>query len=140
MPGVAEDDLAPQLLLEPRELQRHTSDGIWLRVVDVERALAQRRYGEAGELTIEIAADRDCDWNLGRWQLQTEGENATVSRSTRSADLVMPIHALAPLLPGHRSATELARAGLLKARDAAALARADRLFATSHRPWCCNGF
>lgn len=34
MYGVAEDDLAPQLVLEPRELRRQTGDGIWLRVVD----------------------------------------------------------------------------------------------------------
>ncbi len=140
MNGVAEDDLAPQLLLEPRELQRHTGDGIWLRVVDVQRALTQRRYHEAGEIVIEIAADNDCEWNRGSWRLETDGGSSTVTRTNRSADLIMPIHALAPLLPGHRSATQLARAGLVEAGDTAALERADRLFATAHRPWCCNGF
>jgi len=63
-----------------------------------------------------------------------------VSRATRTADLVMPINALAALLPGHRSATELARAGLVEARDPAALRRADRLFAAPYRPWCLDGF
>jgi predicted acetyltransferase len=138
--NIAEDDLAPQLLLEPRQLRRRTGDGIWMRVLDVERALPQRHYGEPGELCIEIRDDRQCDWNEGRWLLETEGESARVSRTTRTADLTMSIHALAPLLAGHRSATELARAGLVEARQAAVLPRADRLFATPHRPWCCDDF
>ena len=140
MYGVAEDDLAPQLLLEPRELRRQTGDGIWMRVVDVEQALSQRHYGETGELGIEIRADREGDWNQGTWWLETDGASSVVSRATRTADLVMPINALAALLPGHRSATELARAGLVEARDPAALRRADRLFAAPYRPWCLDGF
>ncbi|KYF56945.1 acetyltransferase, partial [Sorangium cellulosum] len=47
------------LLVEPRRLRLTASDGIWVRIVDVEAALAARAYGSAEALTLEIV-DRDC--------------------------------------------------------------------------------
>jgi hypothetical protein len=49
------------------------------------------------------------------------------------------VAALAVLLAGHRSATQLARAGLVAA-DEKALRVADGLFATTYAPWCPDGF
>lgn len=45
-----EDDPAPQLRNEPRVLGRRTSDGIWMRVIDAEAALAARGYDHVGDL------------------------------------------------------------------------------------------
>ena len=138
--NVAEDDPAPLLLLEPRELRRMTSDGVWLRVVDVEDALVRRPYGDRGELTLEIAGDEMCEWNNGAYLLETDGERSEVMRTDREPELTMPPRTLATLIAGHSSATQLSRVGLLEARDERALATADRLFATKYRPYCANGF
>ncbi|HJM89744.1 MAG TPA: GNAT family N-acetyltransferase [Dehalococcoidia bacterium] len=140
MPGVPEDDPARSLMLEPRELRRITGDGIWLRVVDVERALPQRPYGDRGELSIAIVDDGLCEWNNGTYLLETNGVESEVTRTDREPDISMPARSLASLISGHDSASYLARAGLIEARDEQALSLADRLFATVYRPHCGTGF
>jgi predicted acetyltransferase len=137
---VPEDDPAPRLLLEPRMLNRHTSDGIWMRVVDVEQGLAKRPYGGRGEVTFAIGGDDMCDWNNGTYLLETDGPSAEVRRVGREPEIVMPPRTLASLVSGHDTATNLQRWGLLDARDERALRKADELFATNYRPHCPNGF
>ncbi len=136
---IGEDDPAPHLLMEPRMLNRRTTDGVWLRVVDVEKALARRPYSDRGELTIQVH-DTMCDWNTGTYLLETDGPSAQARRVDREPDLVLPPRTLASLISGHDRATDLHRWGLLEARDERALETADRLFATAYRPHCPNGF
>ena len=136
---VPEDDLAPLLLLEPRTLRRRTGDGLWLRIADVELALSQRPYEDAGTLTIKVE-DNVCDWNAGSYRIETDGAGSTVTRTTEAPDLTMPVARLSQLLSGFASATQLARAGLIEAGEPAALGLADRLFATAYRPYCQDGF
>ncbi len=138
--GVPEDDPAPELLLEPRVLQRRTSDGIWMRVVDVEKSLAQRPYGARGELTIAIESDDICPWNVGSFLLETDGPSATVRKVDRAPDITTSINVLASLISGYRSATHFARAGRLIAKDTTALKTADGIFRSEYAPYCPNGF
>lgn len=139
MPG-SEDDPAPSLLLEPRMLNTRVSDAIWMRVVDVERALPRRPYGTRGELTISVEGDGMCPWNNGTYLLETDGTNSHVRRVDRPADITVSPNVLASLLAGHRNATYLHRAGLLLARDEHAVHTADGLFRTEYAPHCPNGF
>lgn len=132
--GGAEDDPAPDLLLEPRVLQRHTSDQMWLRVVDVPAALGRRPYATSGSLTFRIEADSLCPWNEGTWRLDTDGEEAKVSATSAPPQLVIPTTTLAGLFSGLRRATHYARAGRLDVRDARALEMTDALFLTAYRP------
>ncbi len=141
MPGcVGDDDPAPDLLLEPRMLNRFVGDHIWMRVVDVERGLARRPYGARGELSFDIPGDDLCPWNRGTYLLETDGPSASVTRTTREPELVIPLNTLASLAAGYRTATHLARVGRLEARDASALARADALFRTEYAPHCPDSF
>jgi hypothetical protein len=41
------------MLAEPRALGQRWSDGVWLRLVDVQRALAARRYAAGGSVSAE---------------------------------------------------------------------------------------
>jgi predicted acetyltransferase len=136
---VPEDDAAPFLMLEPRELHRNTSDAIWMRITDVAAALPQRPYGDADAITIHVT-DELCPWNEGTYVLETTGDDTTVATTDSAADLTMPVSSLAVLLAGHRPATTLARAGRITVGDPKALQRADRLFATDHAPWCNDDF
>ncbi|MDA0366127.1 MAG: GNAT family N-acetyltransferase [Chloroflexi bacterium] len=135
----AEDDPAPALMLEPRALRRRTMDAIWMRIVDVERALAQRRYAEAGTITFAVR-DELCDWNDATFRLETDGNSAGVTRTSDGADITLPARSLAMLASGQYSASQLARWGQLEGRAPAALVTADRLFATEYRPYCPDGF
>jgi predicted acetyltransferase len=138
--AVPPDDPAPELLLEPRVLNRRTQDAIWMRAVDAPAALEARPYGVAGRLTIKITGDELCPWNEGTWQLDADGSRAEVRRTSAEPDIIMGPAVLASLLAGHRSATFQARAGRLEARDPNALRLADDLFRTDYEPFCPNGF
>jgi predicted acetyltransferase len=135
---VPEDDPIPHLLAEPNELHRRTGAAIWMRVTDVEAALRQRPYGDDGVLTIRVV-DPLCDWNAGVFSVETAEGATEVSRAGGDADLTLPVAALAVLVAGHRSAGQLARAGLV-AGAAKALRVADALFATTYAPFCADGF
>lgn len=133
------DDPMPALLVEPRALNMTVADAIWMRVVDVERALSTRAYGDAGTVCIEVVDDLLPE-NSGRWMVSTDGESATVTATGREPDLVMPVATLATLLSGHRSATFCERAGMLEARNAASVRVADGMFGTTYAPLTTNEF
>ncbi len=137
---VAPDDPAPELLLEPRVLNRQTQDAIWMRVVDAAAAFTARPYGTEGRLAIRIDADPECPWNEGTWLLESAEGRAEVRRFDGEPDIVVPPAVLASLLAGHRSATYHARAGRLESRDGRALRLADAMFRTDYEPFCPNGF
>lgn len=137
---VPEDDPALLLTLEPRALNRKTDDGLWLRIVDAPQALKARPYAATGSVVLGIEGDDCAPWNNGSLLLETDGTEVEVVRVRRKADLLMAPESLASLYSGHSSATTLARAGLVQAKNAAALATADALFATDRPPYCPDGF
>jgi predicted acetyltransferase len=121
-------------------VQKRIGDAIWMRIVDVQQALAQRPYGARGELTFALPADEMCPWNGTSYLLETDGRTTEVRPTDRAPQLTMRVNSLSTLLAGHRSATHLARAGLVEATDQGALALADALFRTEYAPHCPNGF
>ena len=136
----AEDDPAPSVLLEPRILRRQTSDGIWLRVVDVAAALAARGYDVAGETTLAIAEDSECPWNVGTYRLATDATQAEAEKTDGAAELRITTQGLASLLAGHTALSQLVRIGRAEVENAKRLAALDSLFSTRYRPHCMNGF
>ena len=134
-----EDDMLWTTMRDPRVLRRRTWDGLMTRVVDVEKALPLRPYGQAGRFTFELD-DELCEWNQGTWTLETDAAGAHVARSDESASVRLSAHGLGPLLFGYHSATELARVGWLDADDPAGLVDWDRAFAIPQRPACLNIF
>jgi predicted acetyltransferase len=136
--GISPDDPAPDLLLEPRMLHTTVSDAIWMRVVDAEKALVARPYGDRGELSIRLT-DGACPWNSGTWLLETDGPTAEARQVERTPDLEVTPNALASLLAGSRTATRLSRTGAIDG-PAEALRRADRIFRTEYAPYCPNNF
>lgn len=137
---VPEDDPAPDLLSEPRMLNRRLGDAIWMRVIDVEQALTSRPYGAAGSLTLAIAGDEACPWNNSTWQIETDGTRTTATRTGAEPDLWVPINTLGGLLSGYRSARHYRRIGRLEARSPEAVDLADLLFRTEYAPFTPNEF
>ncbi|MCH2336732.1 MAG: GNAT family N-acetyltransferase [Pseudomonadales bacterium] len=132
------DDPAVELFAEPRLLHSVDHEGLWLRVVDAERALKDRAYSNDGEVTIGLTDDSLTPWNNRTIKLEASTEGAHVS-SSESTDLTMSAKALASLYSGFRSARQLRAWGLVKGGDDA-VDTADRLFATSHAPHCPDHF
>ena len=109
------------------------------RIVDVAKALPSRRYPEEATLIFEVI-DELCPWNQGLWKLETGTAGASISRTSQSAQLVMPVSTLAMLVFGQISATEAARMGRLDILEHSALPLWDRVMITAHRPFCPDIF
>jgi predicted acetyltransferase len=119
------------LLAEPRRMKFRIGDGVWVRIVDVERALAARAY-RAGEPVVLDVADAFCPWNEGRWSVGEGG----ASRTDEEADLRLDVSALGSVYLGGFTFTQLARAGRVEEAADGGLERADELFRTDRAPWC----
>jgi predicted acetyltransferase len=122
---------------EPRWLNARALDGTLLRIVDVQTALEQRGYPVDGRFSFAVA-DELCPWNAGSWELCVEGGAAAVRRCAAEPQLSFDMRALAMLASGHRPATELARAGMIRAAAPTALHVADALFRLSAAPVCLD--
>jgi len=138
-----EHEPMPWALADPRNAQvSGRADFLWVRILDVEKALASRTYDVDGELTLEIA-DRLDDGEgpaAGRYRLAVNGGAATCERTTDDPDLTLDVAALGAAVLGGTRLVDATRAGGLTEHRARALAEADRLFLTADPPWCSTWF
>jgi predicted acetyltransferase len=123
------------LVTEPRRLRLRTGDGLWLRVVDVERALAGRSYAADGAVTFELV-DAFLPANAGVWRLEASGGEARVTREAGEPELRLDVSDLGSVYLGAFTFAQLARAGRVEEVAEGALERADALFRTARAPWC----
>ncbi|MEU6487581.1 GNAT family N-acetyltransferase [Streptomyces sp. NPDC046887] len=135
----APDDLLPLLLPDPRAARVTThADFLWLRIMDVVRALEARTYAAEGALVLEV---RDgSGLSGGRFRLEAGPEGASCAPTTASAELTLGIEELSTLYLGDESAVRLAALGRVEESAPGAAARADALLRTSRRPWCPDVF
>lgn len=133
------DDLLPDFLPDPRAAALTTqADWLWVRILDVVRALEARTYDVPGSLVLEVI-DR-AGLAGGRFLLEASPEGASCTATTRSADLALDVSELASLWLGDVPAVRLAALGRLREERAGAARKADALLRTSGRPWCPDLF
>jgi predicted acetyltransferase len=123
----------PLLLLaaEPRRLRMSVRDGLWVRLVDVEAALARRGYATQDAVVVDVK-DAFCPWNEGRWSIGANG----VARTSRPRDLACEVTTLGSVYLGGFTWAQLAQAGRVEELRDGAIQRADALFRTERAPWC----
>jgi predicted acetyltransferase len=129
------DDPLLYLLTDVRRAQISLGDQLWVRVVDVERALSSRSYSVRDSVVIELT-DVGCPWNTGRFRLDGGPEGATCERTDAAADLTLSAVELGAAYLGGTRLRALAAAGFVDEHTAGALARADLMFASAVAPWC----
>ncbi|WP_217140965.1 GNAT family N-acetyltransferase [Streptomyces sp. AC627_RSS907] len=135
----APDDLLPDLLPDPRAARiTRQADWLWVRILDVVRALEARTYEGQGSLVLEVV-DRG-GLTGGRWRLEAGADGASCAPTTESAHLVLDVAELAALWLGDGSAVRLAALGRVREERAGAARVADALLRTSRRPWCPDMF
>ncbi|MGE0386889.1 MAG: GNAT family N-acetyltransferase [Gammaproteobacteria bacterium] len=128
------DDPLAWLLADPRRVMRRLRDGLWLRVIDLPRALAARRYACAGRLVLRVQDTLFAD-NDGTWLLDGCPDGATCTRTSARSDVELDAEALGAIYLGGIRPSVLAHAGRIHGA-AAVLARADAMFGWSPLPWC----
>ncbi|MFI0963839.1 GNAT family N-acetyltransferase [Streptomyces sp. NPDC021080] len=136
----APDDLLPHFLPDPRAARLTSqSDWLWVRILDVVRALEARTYGSAGTLVLDVTDESGPDGGRFRLRAAPDG-TAACAPTTEEADLSLSIADLATLWLGDESAVRLAALGRVRERQEGAAALADALLRTSRRPWCPDIF
>jgi predicted acetyltransferase len=114
-------------------------DALWLRLLDVPRALTARRYLGDGRLVLDVQ-DPFRPATGGRYELTVSQGGARCEPSEREPDLTLDISDLASLYLGGVAPSTLVRAGRIRAHHPQAAARADVLFRTSAPPHCLHAF
>lgn len=121
------------MLADSRRLARRPGDSLWVRMVDIPRALEARRYSAPGGLILEVT-DEFCPWNAGRYSLEGGPDGATCKPTAAAPDVRLTSTELGALYLGGGRAYPLARAGRIKASDES-LRLLDAMFGWSPLPW-----
>ena len=122
------------LVAEPRRLHAMVIDGLFLRVLDVERALGGRHYSGNGRLVLEID-DAFRPGTSGRYELAVDGGEGSCRRTDAEPDLSCNVTTLGAAYLGGSSFRQLERAHQVRERTPGSLARADSMFAWDPSPW-----
>jgi predicted acetyltransferase len=133
------DDPLRHLLADGRALKSAPVDGLWVRLVDVDRALAARRYPAPIDLVLEVR-DEFCPWNAGRWRLTGHPAGAHCARTDRDPDLVLGIEDLGATYLGGTSLATLQAAGRVTEVSPGAVTLASTAFNWPVPPWCPDEF
>ena len=122
------------MVTDPRNVQLRVMDGVWLRLVDLEAALAGRAYASDDSVVAEVR-DEFCPWNAGRWRLGPQP-----ARTDDEAELELDVADLASVYLGAFDFHRLAAAERVRELKPGALERGTALFGTERPPYCPEDF
>jgi predicted acetyltransferase len=147
------DDPLWHLLADGRRSRPRVRDGLWVRLVDVPRALAQRRYACPVDVILNVT-DEACPQNHRRWHLTAPANPSPADAPSYAsagalpgfagrceptaapADITLDVSSLgAAYLGGTRLGT-LASAGLVTEHRPGALAALSTAMSWDPAPWC----
>jgi predicted acetyltransferase len=135
----SDDDPLRHLLADVRALHARPVDGLWVRVVDVGRALSARRYPAPLDMVFEVRDDF-CPENTGRWHLWGHPAGAFCDRTDRDPDIVLGIEELSAAYLGGVSLASLQAAGRVREVSPGAVVQASTGFGWPVTPWCPDEF
>ena len=134
-----EDVELAHMVGDQRALTLRVDDALYLRLVDVPRALAERTYLAPVDVVLEVA-DPVCPWNAGRWRLAGGPDGATCERTRDPADLELSATELGAAHLGGPSLALLAAAGRVIERRRGALAAASHALRDEREPYAFELF
>ena len=126
-------------LSDPQKLHRtiypHLSNALWIRLVDVQSALAARKYMTSDKLTLGIM-DNFCAWNTGVYELSGTPDGSQCRLVNLTPDISLSVIDLASVYLGTVKFSTLAQAGRIEENTYGSIHRADTMFATHSAPFC----
>jgi predicted acetyltransferase len=129
------DDPLMHQLVNPRRVTPLLLDAVFVRVVDVARALTGRAYSSELDVVIDLVDDF-CPWNSGHWRLSANAEAVTCAPTTEAADLTVDASTLGAAYLGGTSLQSLADAGRIIEHRPGSVDETSRAFLSSRAPWC----
>lgn len=138
-PGRPVDDPLIWLLRNSRMLNRSVRDKLWIRLIDVPKAIATRSYASECDVTIQVN-DPFCRWNQGCYQIQTSFDGAICKPSRRLPDVILSASDLASIYLGGTKFVTLQRAGRIVELRSESIKKLDQAFAIEQAPWTFEMF
>ncbi|MEV1247850.1 GNAT family N-acetyltransferase [Nonomuraea sp. NPDC049750] len=133
------DEPLKHLLADPRAARATVIDSLWVRLADVDRALAVRRYSTPLDLVLEVQ-DTFCPWNAGRYHLGADGESVTCERTRARADLRLTSAELGAAYLGGTTLSSLAAVGRVEELRGGAVTAASLAFRGEREPFHPSGW
>ncbi|MET7417426.1 GNAT family N-acetyltransferase [Dactylosporangium sp. NPDC005555] len=117
------------LVEEPRRLGGKVGDGLWVRIVDLPRALTSRKYAAPVDVVLEVT-DALLPANAGRWRLRAGAGGALVNCSPTDApaDLTCDVTELGAAYLGGTKLGALAATGRVQEHRPGAVAATSTAF------------
>ncbi|NUW35870.1 GNAT family N-acetyltransferase [Nonomuraea sp. SMC257] len=128
------DDPIIALLADARRLRARWSDELWVRVVEVDKALSARSYAAPVDLVVEVE-DEVCPWNARRWRLTADPAGAECKPVEEEPDVSLPVAALGSAYLGDGLLVAQLDAGLLRERTPGAVRELAAAMTWSPKPW-----
>ncbi len=132
------DDPLQDLLADPRALSMQQTDHVWVRLVDLARAIPLRTYAAPARVVVRVDDDF-CPWNSGAWQLELSGTGGRATATDDAAEIELGIADLGAAFLGGSRIARLAASGRITG-SAGAIDLLDAALAGSLRPWTPEGF
>ena len=133
------DEPLAHMLGDARSVSARLVEGLWVRLVDLPRALSARTYSAPFDVVLDVA-DEACPWNAGRHRLSWDGRRAACEPTAAEADLELSAAELGAAYLGGTTLAELARAGRVRERTEGSLQAASVAFRGTVEPWCPEKF
>ncbi|MEV5904679.1 GNAT family N-acetyltransferase [Streptomyces sp. NPDC052127] len=114
------------------------TDWLWVRLLDVPRALTARGWGTDGELVLDV--DDPFLGEHGRHLLTVRDGEAECVPTDREPDLSLDVSDLGSVYLGGTAPSTLVRAGHIRAHRPGAAGLADALFRAERSPHCLHWF
>ena len=131
-----DDDALLELLENPRAARTQRVDNLWVRVVDVAAALAQRRYAADVDVVVHVT-DGVVPDNTGAYRVRGQRfAPATAERTDGSPDLSLDVRTLGAAYLGGTTLAALALAGHVVEHTPGTLATASAAFSWPVAPTC----
>jgi predicted acetyltransferase len=137
------DDPLLYQLADPRRTRPKLNDNLWVRIVDLPRALAGRRYACPVDVVLEVR-DEILPANAGRWRLTTGGEapggglaaSCVPAPAGSPADLALDVTELGAAYLGGTRLGAMAGSGLVAELRPGATRQLTAALAWDPAPWC----
>jgi predicted acetyltransferase len=135
------DDPLLYQLADPRRTRPKLNDNLWVRIVDLPRALAGRRYSCPVDVVLEVR-DEILPANAGRWRLSTTttapggGLAASCVPASSPADLALDVTELGAAYLGGTRLGALAGSGLVTELRPGATRQLSAALTWDPAPWC----
>ncbi len=135
------DDPLLYQLADPRRARPQLNDNLWVRIVDLPRALAGRRYACPVDVVLEVR-DEILPANAGRWRLTTTAEApggglaASCVPASSPADLALDVTELGAVYLGGTRLGALAGSSLVTELRPGATRQLSAALAWDPAPWC----